>query len=78
MRESQGKTSPKENENPEISTQRCEIDVLCAITDYIFAKSKILFRQDQIKREKKKWEGSSGNIYILVKSETILQERNYF
>lgn len=32
-----------------------EIDVLCAITDYIFAKSKILF-QVRLDKEKKKWE----------------------
>ena len=57
MRESQGTTSPKENENPEISTQRCKIDVLCVINDYIFAKSlKKLFQVRLEKREKKKWE----------------------
>lgn len=64
MRESQGKTSPKENENPEISTQRCEIDVLCAITDYIFAKSKILFQVRLDKKRKEKVGSDPQAIFI--------------
>lgn len=58
MRESQGKTSPEENENPEISTQRCKIDILCAINDYIFAKSKKKLFQVRLGKKRKEKVGS--------------------